>query len=63
MNDSVTVDKPHNPRTWVAGDTNTESSWVTLLHSLGLQFAHKHWLGSGLGIGINLIGYPKAKEK
>jgi len=61
MYNSVSIDQPHNPGTWVSGDTDTESSWITLLHSLGFQFAHKDRLGSRLGVGINLVGHPVRK--
>lgn len=58
MNNSVAVDQPHDTRTWMTGDTHTESGWFALLDRLRLQLANEHWFRSGLGIGVSFFGYP-----
>lgn len=57
MDNSVTVDQPHDTRTWMTGDAHTESGWFALLDRLWLQLANEHWLRSGLGIGVSFLGY------
>lgn len=59
MYNSVAIDKPHDPGTWMSGDTHTESGGIALLDGLWLQLADKYRLRTGLSIGISLLRHTR----
>jgi hypothetical protein len=54
----VSVDQPHHPRTWMAGDSTAEPSPLSFLHCTGFRFAHEDGGGARFALLRGVLRYP-----